>query len=50
VLDLQFRRQPDGSTTFEILRQSGPLRIEKRTTSWTLATSFGDGLKQLLAA
>ena len=50
VVDLQFRRQPDGSTTFEIVRQSGPLRVEKRTTSWAMATSFGDGLKQLLAA
>ena len=50
VLDLEFRLQPDGSTSFEILQQSGPLRVERRATSWELAMSFGDGLKQLLAA
>lgn len=50
VLDLRFRREPDGSTSFDVERQSGPLRVERKATSWAMATSFGDGLKQLLAA
>jgi glycogen debranching enzyme len=50
MVDLEFRRQPDGSTAFDVCQQSGPLRIERRATSWAMATSFGDALKQLLAA
>lgn len=50
VVDIRFTRQADGSTAFDIERQRGALRVERRASPWSLALQFGDGLKQLLAA
>jgi glycogen debranching enzyme len=50
IADLQFYRGKDGSTSYRILKLRGKLRIVREPSPWSLTTSIGERLMDVLSS